>query len=163
MQQQKNCWKWCFLRSQCRGYMRSQSEIVSCFILDAAAERCQLARRGAIGHRNWGHYIVGSCYQATWLKTQVCVWQWSVKGGHDLYEHAINPVINPKPIYSHPNAWQYYVKSTNYDASHYVISSICSYIFLIFFLAFSSTTPPTYSSLIQPYKADAFKIGYRII
>jgi hypothetical protein len=79
----------------------------SIFSSEAAAERCQPARTGAIGHRSQGHYIVWSRYQAMWPRTLVCVWKWSAMCSHELYECAINPVINPKPIYSHSNMWQY--------------------------------------------------------
>jgi hypothetical protein len=51
-----------------------------------------------------GTSTVGSRYQATWLRTLVCV-----ECIHELYKCSINPIINPKPLYSHNNTWQYYL------------------------------------------------------
>jgi hypothetical protein len=49
---------------------------------------------------------VGRRYQAaqwrTWLRTLVCVWEWSAKCSNDFcVACAINPITNPNSVYSH--------------------------------------------------------------
>jgi hypothetical protein len=51
--------------------------------------------------------------EATWLRTLICVWWWFVRCSHELCKCPINPIINPKPVYSHSIAWQYKIRKTN--------------------------------------------------
>jgi hypothetical protein len=79
MQQKRNCWKRCFLSGPSRGYITRTRETswelrAGGWQLEAAAERYQPARTGAVEHGSRGRCIVGSRYQATWLSTLVCLW-----------------------------------------------------------------------------------------
>jgi hypothetical protein len=58
-----------------------------------------------------GTSAVGSRYRSTWLRALVCVQYWFVKCSHEPYKCPINPIIYPKPVYSHSIAWQYLTNS----------------------------------------------------
>jgi hypothetical protein len=51
-------------------------------LLEAVTEQC-----------DWGHW--------SW------VWKRFVKCSHELCKYPIDPIINPKPIYSHSIMWKY--------------------------------------------------------
>jgi hypothetical protein len=73
---------------------------------------CEMAAslRGCASGNRWSS-AVGRRYQAAQLRprlrTLFCVSQWFVECSHELFKSSINPITNPKPIYSHSIKPQY--------------------------------------------------------
>jgi hypothetical protein len=111
-QQQKNCWKQCFLCSPCWGYTVGAIKASQSV---AAMRSCETVASWS-GHKygRWGIYIVGSHYRATtsegmedfvYCSTVICRVCRSVKLLHlpvaTSYKFSINPINNPNPMSSH--------------------------------------------------------------
>jgi hypothetical protein len=108
-----------------------------------------------------GTFDVGSRYRATWLRTLVCVWWWFVRCSLELYKSPINPIINPKPVYSHSIPWKYLLEHLSHSNNNRNSNNGSNSVQLLIYLRAYSTTQRPVNSTAK--KANSIVIIITII